>query len=93
MLSSAPSVILSIPDEGYSRNLACALTLISTLLFKLLCHHDISVDSFRICWILIQFILHRGQQHFEIFILSIVFSIEMRNIAFLCSLHFCFAFC
>jgi hypothetical protein len=31
-------------------------------------------------------------QHFEIFILSIVFSIEMRNIAFLCSLHFCFAF-
>ena len=64
MLSSAPSVILSIPDEGYSRNLT--LTLISTLLFenKLLCHHDISVDSFRICWILIQFILHRGKPTF-----------------------------
>ena len=58
ILRSAPSVILSIPDEGYSRNLA--LTLISTLLFlnKLLCHHDIGVDSFIICWILIQFILH-----------------------------------
>ena len=33
MLSSVPSVILSIPDEGYFRNLACALALISTLLF------------------------------------------------------------
>jgi len=28
--------ILSVPDEGYSRNASCALNLISTFLFRLL---------------------------------------------------------
>ena len=52
MLNSAPSLILSVPDKWCSRNSACALNVISTFLLysELLCHQDICVDSFIICF-------------------------------------------
>ena len=38
-------VILSVPDEGYSRNMSCALNLISTFLLKLKCNTTDKLES------------------------------------------------
>ena len=86
MLSSVPSAILSILDEHYSKR--CYFkTNYYVIMISVLIHVVLEFVGFEFS------LSYTGDnQHFEIFILSIN-TIEMRNIAFLCSLHFCFAFC